>query len=108
MEPKPLIKPQPRKGDHFLIGFFSGMLLPVFVILLYYKSNLSFIQPESFLLPYFLKKIFAPLVSLCVTPNLGLFFLFLHFNRLRAARGVIGITLLYAACIFIFKFTVEA
>jgi hypothetical protein len=36
-----------------------------------------------------------------------LFFVFLQFNRLRSARGVIGITLLYAVGIFIFKFAVE-
>jgi len=108
MEPAPQLRNKPLKGDHFLVGFFSGLLLPPVIILLYYKSNLSFLKPESFLLPYFFKKIFAPLVSLCVTPNLGLFFLFLHFNRLRAARGVIGITLLYAAGILIFKFYTES
>lgn len=107
MEPQAPLKPRLTKGDHFLSGFFSGLFLPVIVVWLYYKSNLYFIQPESFLLPYFFKKIFAPLVSLCVTPNLGLFFVFLKFNRLRAARGVIGVTILYAAIIFIFKFTVE-
>jgi hypothetical protein len=107
MEHSPVLKPRHKKGDHFLAGFLGGLFLPVIVIFLYYKSNLSFIQPESFLLPYFFKKIFAPLVSLCVTPNLGLFFVFLQFNRLRSARGVIGITLLYAVGIFIFKFAVE-
>jgi hypothetical protein len=107
MEPSPFLKPAPKKADHFLLGFLAGLVLPVIAVFLYYKSNLYFIQPESFMLPSFFKRIFAPLVSLCVTPNLGLFFLFLQFNRLRSARGVIGITLLYAIGIFIFKFTVE-
>ncbi|RLD71107.1 MAG: hypothetical protein DRJ10_19705 [Bacteroidetes bacterium] len=76
------------------IGFISGMLVPIIVIISFYLYR----DAES--LKIFFEGIihigvFSELISLCVVPNLLLFFIFIWTNRLKSARGVIGATLIY-------------
>jgi hypothetical protein len=94
---------QLRKVDTFIVGFLIGLISPVFIFLGYYQLNYSFIKFNSFVADAFMKSIFAPLLSLCVIINLGIFYLFYwkYFNY--AARGVIGATFVYAFIVFIIK-----
>ncbi|MEN8121517.1 MAG: hypothetical protein ABFS35_14285 [Bacteroidota bacterium] len=77
------------------IGIITGLVVPFFVIIGFYIYRGS----ES--MGAFFEKIvsvgiFSELVSLCVVPNLLLFFIFMWTNRLKSARGVIGATFIYA------------
>jgi hypothetical protein len=92
-----------KKFDTFKVGFLLGIIAPVIIFLLYYKMNYDFIKFNSFVKDAFLKSIFAPLLSLCVIINLGIFYLFYWKFFNYAARGVIGATIVYAIIIFIVK-----
>lgn len=90
-------------ADKMWIGFVIGMLAPVIVFLAYYQMNYSFIRFNSFVADAFMKSIFAPLLSLCVIINLGIFYLFYWRYMNYAARGVIAATFVYAIAVFILK-----
>lgn len=98
------ISPQQlRKSDNFIVGFIIGLIAPIIVFYGYYKLNYDFIQFNSFVTDAFVKSIFAPLLSLCVIINLGIFYFFYWKYLNYAARGVIGATFVYAILVFIVK-----
>jgi hypothetical protein len=98
------ISPQQlRKIDAFWVGFLIGLIAPIIIFFAYYKLNYDFIQFNSFVADAFMKSVFAPLLSLCVIINLGLFYLFYWKYLNYAARGVIGATFVYAFIVFIIK-----
>lgn len=46
---------------------------------------------------------FLPILSLCVVPNLLIFFTFIWTNRDKSARGVLLATIIYAMYVCIMK-----
>ena len=64
---------QIKKLDTFIVGIIIGLVAPVIVFFAYYKINYDFIRFNSFVADAFMKSIFAPLLSLCVIINLGIF-----------------------------------
>ncbi len=94
-----------KKYDKLLLGFALGILTPLIVLLVYYKINFYYIRVDTFLYETFMKRIFLPLLSLCVLGNLAVFFIFIQTDRYYSARGVVFSTLLYAILVFILKFT---
>jgi hypothetical protein len=93
-----------EKYDKPATGIISGFLLPVIIalfIFLFAKGDPS--------LDLWLGKIIAAgiathVISLCVFPNVLIFLLFNHFDMLRASRGVLGVTIVWAILVFIVKF----
>ena len=83
-------------------GFITGLTIPVFVILgfYFYRGATSF---STFFESLVGMGIISQLVSLCVVPNLLLFFIFMWKNNLRPARGVIGSTFVYALIVLSLK-----
>jgi hypothetical protein len=49
-------------------------------------------------------KILAPLLSVALVGNLGLFFLFLKLNKDNISRGILAATMVVGVFIFIMKF----
>jgi accessory gene regulator protein AgrB len=92
-----------RKIDKFIIGFIIGLIAPIIVFIIYYKLNYDFIKFNAFVEDAFMKSIFAPLLSLCVIINLGIFYFFYYKYLNYAARGVIGATFVYAIIVFMIK-----
>jgi RsiW-degrading membrane proteinase PrsW (M82 family) len=83
-------------------GLIMGLIIPVFVILgFYFYRNAQSIS--SFIDNIVGMGIISQLVSLCVVPNLLLFFIFMWKNNLRPARGVIGATFIYALIVLSLK-----
>ncbi len=90
----------PEKYDKIVTGILSGLLLPfitALIIFLFAKGN-----PR---LGVWLARIVAAdisthIISLCVFSNLLIFFLFNHYDMLRASRGVLGITIVWAIIVF--------
>lgn len=94
-----------KKYDKLLLGLALGIITPVLVLFVYYKINFYYLRVDTFLFEAFMKRIFLPLLSLCVVGNLAVFFLFIQTERYYTARGIVFATLLYAIAVFIFKFT---
>jgi len=92
------------KLNNLKLGLTLGILAPVITMVLVYFSNFTaydFTELIGYLLD---KQLFTKIVSLCVIPNLILFFIFIWLNYLYSARGVLMATILFAIFVFITKF----
>jgi uncharacterized membrane protein len=86
--------------DNRLLGFFLGILVPVMAITMFYLYR----DPENFQTFYqevVSVNILSRLVSLCVLPNLLVFFVFIWTHKYKSAHGVIGATFVYALIVLI-------
>jgi hypothetical protein len=90
--------------DNFFIGFFLGLLGPSIGIFIFYLLNFASYDILSFLDLSVKEKLLSPLLSLCCVINLGVFYLFIQFERYLIARGIIFSTFLYGFTIVILKF----
>ena len=92
-----------KKYDSILLGLAVGLLTPALAFAIYFSirdPQLHLIDvlarlTESGVLSYY--------ISLSAIANLLAFFLFLRVNADRAARGVLGATLVYAFSILFIK-----
>lgn len=93
------------KYDEQRIGLVSGLIIPVITIIVFYfvRNPNSF---ESFINQIIGVNIYSELISVCVVPNLLLFFIFIWTGRMQSAKGVIGATFIYAIIIVILKYIV--
>lgn len=97
-----------KKINNFWLGVTFGMLAPFICLFGYWLNSYSFMGffPTF---PHYLMlgKVLAPVISLCLIPNLGLFFIFINTDRFKTARGFILSTLLYGFFIMYLKIFVE-
>jgi hypothetical protein len=97
------VKSRP-KFNHILVGLIPGLILPLIVFYLIYLLKYGNRMPiRDYMLIMFSKGVLTQLLSLCVIPNLLLFFIFMWINYLYSARGVVFSVLIYAFSILIFK-----
>jgi len=90
--------------DKFLTGFVSGVLLPLlagFIIYLFTPGHLSL---QSYLARIAESDIITHSISICVFSNIVIFLIFNRFDMLRASRGVLAITIVWAVIVFGIKF----
>jgi hypothetical protein len=92
-----------EKYDKLIWGLISGFLLPAIIGLLVFaftghgKSLTSYLERISE------ANIVTHAITLCVFPNVFIFLLFNRFDMLRAARGVLAVTIVFAAIVFAIK-----
>jgi hypothetical protein len=90
--------------DNFFIGFFLGLLGPSIGILGFYLYKFSSYDLLGFLDLSVKEKLLSPLLSLSCVINLGVFYLFIHYERYLTSRGIIFSTFLYGFTIVVLKF----
>ena len=90
--------------DTLLFGTITGIILPAFTFLLVYLLKEPDMNMNSFILSFYNLRVLPKLMSLCLLPNLILFFGFMRFDNLRSARGVILSLFILAVPILILKF----
>ncbi len=93
-----------RKINNQWHGYLSGILLPIISLLVIKYTlamNFDFID---FLKYLNYKGDLSRALSMAVLPNLGLFFAFIWTNRLKAAQGVLGSTIILALIIVLMRF----
>lgn len=90
--------------NNFTLGLVLGILAPIVTMLIVYFSRFTqYIFTE--LIDYLINtQVFTKIVSLCVIPNLILFFVFIWLNYLYSARGVLMATIVFAIFVFVTKF----
>jgi hypothetical protein len=96
----------PRKRnryDQILTGWLIGMISPIIIFLIVYQLKYSEMEFTVYVRNIWQMKIFLKILSLCVFPNLGFFFLFYRMKYDMAARGVIMATFMYAFAVLIAK-----
>lgn len=92
------------KFDKTIVGVLSGLVLPFLVgitIFIFSPTNLS-LQP--YLQRIIETNIITHSITLCVFPNVIIFLLFNRLDMLKATRGVLAMTILWAVIVFGVKF----
>jgi hypothetical protein len=93
-----------EKFDKVYIGLISGLVLPFIIGLTIYL----FSPGNSSLHSYFARiadsNIITHSISICVFPNILIFLIFNRVDMLRATRGVLAITIIWAIIVFGIKF----
>lgn len=92
------------KVDNLKLGLLLGIIAPALTMLIIYLIQFTNFNLSELVDLLVEKKVFTKIVSLCVIPNLALFFLFLNKNYYYSARGVLMATVLFALFVFITKF----
>jgi len=92
-----------NRFDRILTGWIIGTIVPLFIFLITYEVKYSEMEFMVYLRNIWSMKIFLKLLSLCVFPNLGFFFLFYRIKYDMAARGVVMATFMYAFLVLVGK-----
>lgn len=82
--------------DSWKLGTSLGIMAPLATFVTYYFLYNRRIPFTRFLDNLRLGEIFLPLLSLCVLPNLLIFFIFIWTKKDKSAKGVILATILFA------------
>ena len=92
----------PRK--QVLLGLGLGLLTSFLIsFVVFLSSNPGFTAADYFNI-YVNGKILAPVLSVALVGNLGLFFLFLRLDKDMISKGILSATMVVGVLIFILKF----
>lgn len=99
---------QKPRLNNFILGTISGLLLPFISLLIYWLWSFKYMN----FIPQFFKfllmgRVLSAVLSLCLIPNLGMFFLFINKEYYKTTRGIILSTLVYGFIIVALKTWVE-
>jgi hypothetical protein len=88
------------KYDRFITGFAGGLLLPFLtgLIIFLFTSHGSQLSTYLFRIKY--TGIVTHAITLCVFSNILIFLIFNRFDMLKAARGTLAMTLIWALIVF--------
>lgn len=92
-----------NRYDQIGVGWLIGTIFPIIIFIVTYEVKYSEMDFQVFLRSMWDMKILMKLLSICVFPNLGFFFLFYNLKYDMAARGVIVATFIYAFVVLIAK-----
>jgi hypothetical protein len=92
------------KLDKFWLGFILAILVPVLTLSITYHHTFGNQNISEFFQFLRDRQIMSKLFSLCVLPNLGLFFLYIWGNFLKGARGVLAATIFVALFVVYVQF----
>lgn len=94
-----------EKYDRMIYGLISGFVLPVIVGLVIFLFTSRGQSMGDYLGRISGAGIVTHAITLCVFPNIAIFLFFNRFDMLRASRGVLAATIVWAIVMFIIKFT---
>jgi len=90
-------------NNQFITGFMAGLLLPVIAFFAIYIFSKSGMSVNAFIERIISRNILTHVISLCVFLNLIIFLIFNRFDKLKSAKGVLGVTILWALAVFAIK-----
>ena len=93
-----------EKLDTLLTGLISGLIFPFLVGILIYIFSSGHQSLHTYLTRLADSNIVTHSITLCVFPNIIIFLLFNQFDMLKATRGVLAITIVWAVIVFAVKF----
>jgi hypothetical protein len=86
------------------LGLLLGIIAPMLAMLILYFIMFNGNSFQELINTLVSKRVFTKIISLCVIPNLALFFLFLNKYYYSTARGILMSTFIFALFVFITKF----
>ena len=96
------------KLNNFILGIVAGFFLPIISVIGYWLWSFKFMQFYPQFFNFLLSgRVLSAVLSLCLIPNLGAFFLFVNKEYFKSCRGMILSTLLYGFLIVYLKIWVE-
>jgi hypothetical protein len=93
-----------EKFDTVITGLISGLMFPFLTGMIIYLFSSGHQSVHSYLTGIAESDIITHSISLCVFPNLIIFLIFNHFDMLKATRGVLAMTIVWAVLVFGIKF----
>jgi len=96
-------KSKQSKYDKVGVGVLTGLVLPLIIFFIVYmvgENDMSFL---NYLAGMRRMQALVKIGSLCVFTNVGAFWMFLKLKYEKAARGVLGATILYALLVLILR-----
>ena len=93
-----------EKYNKVLTGLISGLIFPFIIGLIIYIFSPGHHTLHSYLVRIADSNIITHSITLCVFPNILIFLIFNRFDMLRASRGVLTITIVWAVIVFVIKF----
>ena len=91
------------KYDKQIIGIGAGVALPLLVGLVIYFFSADGMSIVRYLEQLNRSNIMTHSISLCVFPNVLTFLIFNRLDMLKAANGVLAITIIWALIVFAIK-----
>lgn len=95
-----------EKYDRTITGVLTGMLLPFFIGLCIYFFSTRGLSIQAYLSRISETNIITHAISICVFPNVVIFMLYNRYDMLRACRGVLAVTIIWAVIVFLVKILV--
>jgi len=92
-----------QKFDKVLTGFISGLILPLIIGLIIFIFSPGHHTIISYISRIADSNIITHSITLCVFPNVLIFMLFNRFDMLRASRGVLAMTIVWALVVLAAK-----
>jgi hypothetical protein len=93
-----------EKYDKVLTGIISGLVFPFIIGIAIYLFSSGHQSLHSYLVRIADSNIITHSITLCVLPNILIFMIFNRFDMLRATRGVLAMTIVWAVIVFGVKF----
>jgi hypothetical protein len=93
-----------EKYDRLFAGLISGFIFPFVIGLIVFLLSSGDMSLGAYLTRLKESNIITHSITLCVFPNIFVFLLFNRFDMLRAARGMLAITIVWAIIVFAVKF----
>ncbi|MCY1719856.1 hypothetical protein OU798_05850 [Prolixibacteraceae bacterium Z1-6] len=90
-----------NKLDTIGTGLLAGLVTPVFIFFIFYLVKESDVSFVDYIRSMWRIQALVKVVSLCVFTNVAVFWIFLKKKYEKAARGVLGATILYAFLVLI-------
>jgi hypothetical protein len=93
-----------EKYDKAFMGVISGLIFPFIIGLVIFLFSSGHQSLHAYLVRIADSKIITHSITLCVFPNILIFLLFNRFDMLKATRGVLAMTIVWAVIVFGVKF----
>ena len=89
--------------DRISTGFIFGLVLPVLIFFIVFLVTSGDMGLNDYFDKIIRRDVVTHFISLCVFPNVFIFLLFNRFDKLRSAKGVLGMTFIWALVVFLIK-----
>lgn len=92
-----------EKIDTLWFGLVAGILVPLLTFIIYWQVKHPYMDIQAFVQYLIHGNVYTQMMSLCVIPDLALFFIFLQTNKYRGGYGVIFATIILTITNFALK-----
>jgi len=99
-----IAKKKSKKMNSFLWGLIPGLIVPMITISIFYTFKFNSYTIGEFIDLMKYNGVFTKVISLCVIPNLLLFFVCIWTDRYTPGKGVILATFVYTILVLILKY----